>query len=104
MACGEGIQLNLEVVAAAGQGGVLQRAGGQQLIQRASPGLPGKALAELAELYENYAALVVASAQEQVSGRAFDLAGGSASTAAAGVSADQAQQSSPKLSVPRASP
>ena len=31
VACGEGIQLGLKVVAAAGHGGVLQRAGGQQL-------------------------------------------------------------------------
>ena len=34
-----GIQLGLQVVASAGHGGVLQRAGGQQLIQRAGPGL-----------------------------------------------------------------
>jgi len=62
-----------------------------------SPGgavrLPDKALAELAELYERYAASVVASAQEQISGWAFDLAGGSVSTVAAGASADHALQS-----------
>jgi len=51
--------------------------------------LPDKALAKLAELYESYAASVVASAQEQVSGWAFDLAGGSADSA----SADQVLQS-----------
>ena len=55
--------------------------------------LPDKALAELGELYDSYAASVVASAQEQVSGWAFDLAGGSVSTVAAGASADHALQS-----------
>ena len=50
--------------------------------------LPDKALAKLGELYDSHAASVVASAQEQVSGWAFDLAGGSASTAASGASAD----------------
>jgi hypothetical protein len=53
-----------------------------------SPGgavrLPGKALAELGELYDNYAASVIASAHEQVRGWAFDLAGGSTEPAAAG--------------------
>ncbi len=44
--------------------------------------LPDKALAKLAELYDSYAASVVASAQEQVKGWAFDLADGSADTAA----------------------
>lgn len=52
-----------------------------------SPGgavrLPDKALAELAEMYDNYAASVIASAHEQVRGWAFDLAGG-AEPAAAG--------------------
>jgi hypothetical protein len=38
VARGEGIQLRLQIVAAAGHGGVLQRAGGEQLIQRAGPG------------------------------------------------------------------
>jgi 20S proteasome alpha/beta subunit len=51
--------------------------------------LPDNALAKLGELYDSYAASVVTSAQEQVSGWAFDLAGGSAGTAAAGVSADR---------------
>jgi 20S proteasome alpha/beta subunit len=46
--------------------------------------LPDKALAELGELYDSYAASVVARAHEQVSGWAFDLAGGSAEPAAAG--------------------
>jgi 20S proteasome alpha/beta subunit len=58
-----------------------------------SPGgavrLPDKALAKLGELYESYAASVVASAREQVSGWAFDLAADSADPAAAGGSADQ---------------
>ena len=39
MACGQGIQLRLDVIASAGHGSVLQGAGGHQLIQRASPGL-----------------------------------------------------------------
>ena len=39
MACGQGIQLRLDVIASAGQGSVLQGAGGHQLVQRASPGL-----------------------------------------------------------------
>jgi 20S proteasome alpha/beta subunit len=55
--------------------------------------LPDKALAELAELYDSYAASVVASAHEQASGWAFDLAGGSANTAAASASADHVLQS-----------
>jgi hypothetical protein len=54
---------------------------------------PDKALAKLGELYDSYAASVVASAQEQVSGWAFDLAGGSVSTAAAGATADHVLQS-----------
>ena len=49
--------------------------------------LPGKALATLSELYESYAASVVASAQEQVSSWALDLAGESTGTAAAGAPA-----------------
>lgn len=53
-----------------------------------SPGgavrLPDKALAKLGELYQSYAASVVASAQEQISSWAFDVADGSADTAAAG--------------------
>jgi len=59
------------------------------LSPRGAVRLPDKALAKLAELYESYAASVVASAQEQVSGWAFDLAGGSADSA----SADQVLQS-----------
>jgi len=55
--------------------------------------LPDKALAKLGELYDSYAASVVASAQEQVSGWVFDLAGGSVSTVAAGASADHVLQS-----------
>ncbi|MGE5288627.1 MAG: hypothetical protein ACM3ML_15800 [Micromonosporaceae bacterium] len=51
--------------------------------------LPDKVLATLSELYESYAAAVVASAQEQVSAWALDLAGESAGTAATGVSAGQ---------------
>ena len=39
VARGERIQLGLDLIAATGHGGVLQRAGGQQLIQRAGPGL-----------------------------------------------------------------
>ena len=55
--------------------------------------LPDKAFAKLGELYDSYAASVVASAQEQVGGWAFDLAGGSVSTVAAGASADHVLQS-----------
>lgn len=51
--------------------------------------LSDKALAKLSELYESYAASVVASAQEQVSGWALDLAGGSADTATAGAQASE---------------
>jgi len=34
VACGQGIQLRLDIIASAGQGSVLQDAGGQQLVQR----------------------------------------------------------------------
>jgi hypothetical protein len=51
--------------------------------------LSDKALAKLSELYESYAASVVASAQEQVSRWALDLSAGSADTAAAGVMAGE---------------
>jgi hypothetical protein len=39
MACGQGIQLRLDVIAPAGHGSVRQGAGGQQLVQRGCPGL-----------------------------------------------------------------
>jgi 20S proteasome alpha/beta subunit len=54
------------------------------LSPRGAVRLPDKALAKLGELYQSYAASVVASAQEQISGWAFDLSDGSADTAAAG--------------------
>jgi 20S proteasome alpha/beta subunit len=51
--------------------------------------LSDKALAKLSGLYESYAASVVASAQEQISGWALDLAAGGPDTAAAGAPAGE---------------